>query len=82
MIRGEYYIVQTGPATFASGDGATSLLSECSDREGAARLGLSEARRVRHEFEGCANVDGWGRRFPRILKVTTEIRPINERRHK
>lgn len=70
-----YYIIQTAPAMFASGDGETSLLAECVGREGAIHLTLSEARRILRQLREWRDADT-PRRFPRILKVTTEVKPI------
>ena len=47
-------------------------------------LTLTEARRAYRELveAGRASVDGWGRRFPRIIKVTVETKTITPPRNR
>ena len=42
------------------------------------RLSLSEARRVLRKLKETNHDDAWGRRFPRIIKVTTEYKTITK----
>ena len=71
-----HYIVQTAPAFFVRKDEAG--VGSGMGREEASRLTIHEARRIcrdEHKRTGGAN----GRRFPRILKITTEITTVNWR---
>lgn len=77
-----YYIVQTSPDLFLRQDGAEGGYYEGRGAEEAERFTLPAAARSAFRT-ACKTIDitdGWGRRFPRIIKVTTETKTIKERR--
>lgn len=69
MSNSTYYIVQTSPTLFVHERGAKD----------AAHLDIHEARRLYRSYKATRAPDT-PRRFPRILKVTTTITTVNERR--
>ena len=77
-MKTTYYIVQTSPDTFVRQDGEKGR-----DADAAARLSLPQARSVfRKECRAAAGdadiSNRFGRRFPRVIKVTRETKTIME----
>lgn len=78
MKRNTYYIVQTSPACYVHGDSVTGFV-EGVGLANAARLCWGKAQVVFREFAEIMPTDA-PRRFPRIIKVTTEYKTITNRR--
>ena len=81
-MKYSYYIVQTSPDLFLRRDGADGGYYEGRGTEEAERFTLPQAARSAFRT-ACKTIDitdGWGRRFPRIIKVSVETRTIKERR--
>ena len=80
-----YYIVQTAPALFLHGSSAAGFVDGFG-AEGAARLCFGRAESLCREIRARSNrADNGGecpRRFPRVLKVTTEMKTITPKRRK
>ena len=75
MSRRTHYLVQTAPTLFVHKDDALGFVEGFGAAD-AAQLSIAEARRLYREFR-AAIPDGDGpHRFPRILKVTIEMRTI------
>ena len=79
-MKATYYIVQTSPSEFLGRSCGKLGREPARAAEDALRLTLPEARSVFRAACKTINItDGWGRRFPRIIKVTTETKTIKER---
>lgn len=79
MSSNVYYIVQTSPTLFAHECGTFGGFCEGRGAKDAAHLDIHEARRLYRSYKATRSPDT-PRRFPRILKVTTTITTVNERR--
>ena len=77
MGRQTYYIVQTWRDLYVRKDAMGYGIGYGKDK--AAHLSLSEAHRLYREHKARRDVRG-PCRFPRILKITTEIKTITPRR--
>ena len=78
MSKTTYYIVQTAPSVFARDNGELGHGTTRS-AEDATRFTLPEANSIYRT--ACANTtEEAARRFPRIIKITTETKTIKERR--
>ena len=79
MSRQIHYLVQTTPTDFLHERGVYGGLSLIEKRgaEGAARLSITEARRLWRHYCAITACDApRPRRFPRIIKVTVETKTI------
>ena len=75
MSRRTHYIVQTAPTLFVHDGGALGFVEGFGAAD-AAQLSIAEARRLYREFRAAAPDGDGPRKFPRILKITTEMRTI------
>ena len=77
-----YYIVQTAPTLFLHGN--EKVVMEGFGADDAARLSFGQAARLCREIRARSNrADGGGecaRRFPRVLKVSIEMKTITPKR--
>lgn len=71
-----YYIVQTSPTLFVHERGTFGGFCEGRGAKDAAHLDMHQARRLYRSYKATRSPDT-PRRFPRVLKVTVEIKPIN-----
>lgn len=69
-----HYVVQLSPSEFAGSDGPAKHIDE------AARLSLTDARRLFRLAAYETRVENAPRRFPRVIKVTIETKTIITRR--
>lgn len=76
-MKREYYIVQLESTLFAHGDSVFGFVAGFG-AEGAARLCYAKAHKVYRDF--LTLKEGGARRFPRILKVTVEMKTITPKR--
>ena len=74
-----YYVVQTAPTAFLHG--SHGCYEERLGRKNAARLSISEARRLWRGYCDMATADV-PLRFPRILKITEQMKTITPKRRK
>ena len=79
MSKQTYYIVQVfGDKFLKVNDEGYYVPTH--ERDKAAHLTISEARRLFRDSKTWCSKDDTPRRFPRILKVTEEIKTITPRR--
>lgn len=79
MSTNVYYIVQTAPTLFVHERGTFGGFCEGRGAKDSAHLDMHQARRLYRSYKATRAPDT-PRRFPRILKVTTTITTVNERR--
>lgn len=78
MSKTTYFIVQTSPVCYVHGDSVIGFVEGVGPRD-AARLCWGKAQVVFREFAELMREDA-PRRYPRIIKVTTEYKTIKTRR--
>ena len=79
MGRYTYYIVELAPGCFVRHGGPAFAPASACDAEQATRFTMAEARSVyRNACRGEGRCDA--RRFPRIIKVSTETKTVKDRR--
>lgn len=78
MSKTTYYIVQTSPVCYVHGDSALGFVEGVGICD-ASRLCWGKAQVVFREFAERMPEDA-PRRYPRIVKVTTEYKTIKTRR--
>ena len=76
MGKQTYYMVQISSIMFVAKDERFGY-GLCIGKEKAAHLSLAEAHGLYREYKAKRDTDT-PRRFPRILKVTTEIKTITK----